>query len=295
MTNETGFDYQGYCIRPPSEAQSILLQATLGCSHNKCAFCSAYKGKRFAIKDRAIWEKDLQFAEKYCQWQNRLFVMDGDALIMPMHHWEWLLTNIRRRLPWVERVSAYGNAKGAAKKSDAELARLRELGLSMIYYGVESGSPEVLRRINKGADPEKLIAQGRRLRQAGMTLSITVIVGLAGPEGGMEHARATGQLLTAIDPEFVGALTLMLEAGTPLAEQARRGEFTVPDPASMLAELGVMLAHTDLSNGMFTANHASNYLPIRANLPQDKEKTMDLILRAWEGKVNLRPEWMRAL
>jgi radical SAM superfamily enzyme YgiQ (UPF0313 family) len=295
IATKAGLDYQGFCIRPPSEAGSILLQATLGCSHNQCSFCSAYKGKRFAIKDQAIWEKDLQFAEKHCQWQNRLFVMDGDALIMPMRHWEWLLTNIRQRLPWVERVSAYANAKGAAKKSDAELARLRELGLSMIYYGVESGHPEVLRRIHKGADPEKLLVQGRRLRQAGMALSITVIVGLAGPEDSMEHAKATGQLLTAIDPEFVGALTLMLEPGTPLAEQAKRGEFILPDQASLLAELGVMLAHTDLSKGMFTANHASNYLPIRAQLPEDKEKTMELIHKAWEGKVKLRPEWMRAL
>jgi radical SAM superfamily enzyme YgiQ (UPF0313 family) len=290
-----GLDHQGYCIRPPSEAYSILLQATLGCSHNKCTFCDAYKGKRFAIKDRAIWERDLDFAAKYCRRQNRLFVMDGDALIMPMRHWEWLLENIRDRLPWVERVSTYANAKNVALKTDEELRRLRELGLSMAYYGVESGHPEVLKNVRKGADPEKLYTQARRLKDAGFTLSVTVIVGLAGKEGGLEHAKATGELLSRIDPDYVGALTLMLPEITPLARDARNGDFILPEQMELLAELGVMFSHTQLSGGMFTANHASNYLPIRAHLPRDKEKTMALIRNALEGKIALREEWMRAL
>ena len=289
-----GLDHQGYCIRPPSEAYSILLQATLGCSHNKCTFCEAFKDKRFAIKDRAIWEKDLQFAEKYCRHQDRIFVMDGDAFIMPMKHWEWLLTNIAERLPWVERVSTYANAKGVAMKSDADLKRLRELGLSLVYYGVESGHPEVLKKVKKGADPEKLIAQAKRLKEAGIALSITVIVGLAGREGSLEHAEATGKLLSEIDPEYVGALTLMLPPGTPIYDDARSGKYELPDQISLLAELGVLFANTRLSDGMFTSNHASNYLPIRAHLPQDREKTLALIKKALEGKINLRPEWMRA-
>lgn len=289
-----GLDHQGYCIRPPSEAYSILLQATLGCSHNKCTFCEAFKDKPFAIKDQAIWERDLQYAEKYCKHQNRMFIMDGDAFIMPMKRWEWLLSNIQQRLPWLERVSTYANAKGVAMKSDEDLLRLRELGLSMVYYGVESGHPEVLKKVKKGADPERLIEQARRLKKAGIALSITVIVGLAGKEGSLEHAKATGELLTAIDPEYVGALTLMLPPGTPIYDDARKGDYQLPDQIELLAELGVLFAHTELSNGMFTANHASNYLPIRAQLPQDREKVMGLIKKALEGKVNLRPEWMRA-
>ncbi len=294
MFTREGLDHQGYCIRPPSEAYSILLQATLGCSHNKCTFCEAFKDKRFAIKDRAIWEKDLKYAEKHCRHQNRLFVMDGDAFIMPMRHWEWLLTNIKERLPWLERVSTYANAKGVAMKSDADLKRLRELGLSMVYYGVESGHAEVLKKVKKGADPEKLITQAKRLKEAGIALSITVIVGLAGREGSLEHAIATGELLTKIDPEYVGALTLMLPPGTPIYDEARQGSYQLPDQLELLAELGVLFANTHLSNGMFTANHASNYLPIRAQLPADREKVMALIKKALEGKVNLRPEWMRA-
>lgn len=290
-----GLDHQGYCIRPPSEAYSILIQATLGCSHNKCTFCQAFKAKRFAIKDREIWNRDLDFAARHCRGQDRVFVMDGDALIMPMRHWEWLLTNIKERLPWVTRVATYANAKSVASKTDGELRKLRELGLSMAYYGVESGHPDVLANVRKGADPEKLHTQARRLKDAGFTLSVTVIVGLAGREGSLEHAKATGALLSRIDPDYIGALTLMLPDITPLAQAAKNGEFDPPGQMELLAELGVMFSHTNLSQGMFTANHASNYLPIRARLPRDKERTMSLIRSALQGEVALREEWMRAL
>lgn len=290
-----GLDHQGYCIRPPSEAYSILLQATLGCSHNKCTFCDSFKTKRFAIKDRGIWEKDLAFASKNCRRQNRVFIMDGDAFVMPMKHWEWLLGNIAEKLPWVERVGTYANAKGVALKSDEDLTRLRELGLSMIYYGVESGHPEVLKRVRKGADPEKLRLQARRLKDAGFTLSVTVIVGLAGREDSLEHAKATGELLSRIDPDYVGALTLMLPPGAPISGTVRNGELLLQNQMEMLAELGVMLSHTNLTKGMFTANHASNYLPVRAHLPEDKETVIALIRNALEGKIALREEWMRAL
>lgn len=290
-----GLDHQGYCIRPPSEAYSILIQATLGCSHNKCTFCEAYKNKRFAIKDREIWDRDLAFAAKYCRRQDRVFIMDGDALIMPMRHWEWLLPNIKERLPWVKRVATYANAKSVASKSDEDLRKLHEMGLSMAYYGVESGHPDVLVKIRKGADPEKLYTQARRLIDNGFTVSATVIVGLAGKDKGIGHAVATGELLTRIDPHYVGALTLMLPHITPLYKEAMAGEFVLPSQMELLAELGVMFSHTDLTSGMFTANHASNYLPIKAYLPEEKEKTMALIRRAIEGNVSLRPEWMRAL
>ncbi len=290
-----GFDYVGQCIRPPSEADSILIQATLGCSHHKCSFCGTYRDKRFAIKDQAILDSDLRFAQKYCRRQNRLFVMDGDALIMPMDRWEWLLTEIRARLPWVRRVGAYANAKAVSLKSDADLARLKDLGLGILYYGVESGHPQVLAEISKGSTPQKLITQGRRVKAAGIRLSVTVLLGIGGAEMGQEHARATGELLSAMDPDFVGALTLMLLDNTPLGQKALRGEFSLPDTYGMLAELRQMIAHTHLSNGLFYANHASNYLPIKARLPQDRERTLALIDAALEGQVGLRPEWMRAL
>ena len=290
-----GFHYEGYCIRPPSEAYSILIQATLGCSHNKCTFCGTFNGKRFTIKDRSILEQDLIFAQKNCRRQNRLFVMDGDSLIMPMREWEWLLGQVKERLPWIERVGCYGNAKGISLKSDEELARLKELGLGIIYYGVESGHPRVLKDICKGSTPEKLIAQGRRVKEAGIKLSVTVLLGIGGEELSHEHAIATGELLSAMDPDYVGALTLMLLPDTPMGQAAKRGEFHLPKAGQMLFELREMMAHTELSDGLFFANHASNYVPVKAHLPQDKQKALALLDKALGGKVRMKPEWMRAL
>lgn len=291
----TGFHYVGNLIRPPSEADSILIQATVGCSHNKCSFCCTYRDKRFAIKDQALLDSDLRFAEKYCRRQDRVFIMDGDALIMPMPRWEWLLGEIQRRLPWVRRVGAYANAKGVSLKSDADLARLKELGLGIVYYGVESGDADVLKAVRKGSSPEKLIAQGKRLKAAGIKLSVTVLVGLGGEEGSLRHAQATGALLSEMDPDFVGALTLMPIPGTPLGDEVQAGRFHPPDKLGMLRELREMIASTHLSGGLFYANHASNYLPIRARLPQDRERTLALIDAAVGGKVGLKPEWLRAL
>ncbi len=291
----TGFDYVGNCIRPPSEADSILLQATLGCSHNKCTFCGTYSDKRFAIKDRSILENDLRFAQKYCQRQRRVFVMDGDALIMPMRHWEWLLSEIRQKLPWVNRVGAYANSKAVALKSDEELKRLKEMGLSILYYGLETGHPQILKDICKGGGPAKHIKQGQRVKAAGIKLSVTVLLGIGGTERSLEHARETGRVLSGMDPDYVGALTLMLLPGTPLGEAYERGQFQLPDARGMLMELREMIAHTDLSGGLFYANHASNYLPIKARLPQDKESSLALIDSALNGQVGLKPEWMRAL
>lgn len=221
--------------------------------------------------------------------------MDGDALIMPMKHWEWLLSQIRDRMPWVERVSTYGNSKGVAKKSDEDLLKLSQMGLKMVYYGVESGDDEVLNNIVKGGDQLKLIEQGKRLKKAGMKISVTVLLGIGGQERSPEHAKETGKLLTAMDPDYVGALTLMLLPGTPLYKKHQQGQFQLPDAQGMLTELREMIYHTNLTNGRFHANHASNYLPIKALFPQDKEKTLALLDSSLEGKVALRPEWLRAL
>ena len=290
-----GFHYVGNLIRPPSEAFSILIQATVGCSHNKCSFCGTYKGERFTIKPQEILESDLRFAEKHCRNQDRVFIMDGDALIMPMKRWEWLLTQIKKRLPWVKRVGAYANSKAVALKTDQELARLRELGLGILYYGLESGHPQVLEMIYKGATPEKHILQGQRVKKAGIKLSVTVLVGIGGRELSLAHARATGQVLSQMDPDYVGALTLIVLPGTPLGQLQASGKFSLPDSMEMLAELREMIAATELSKGLFFANHASNYVPIKARLPEGKQRALDLLDSALQGQVGLKPEWMRAL
>lgn len=287
--------YEGNIIRPPSEAQSILLQVTVGCSHNKCTFCGAYKGERFKIKSDDVIMADIAFAARHGRRQHRLFICDGDALIVPQPRLVKILTEIRRQLPWIERVGIYANTKGLAMKTPEQLAELRALGLGIAYMGLESGDDETLRAVRKGADSRRMIEMGRKARAAGIRLSITVLLGLAGIERAQVHAEATGRVLSAIDPEFVGALSLMLIPGTPLYEEAGRERFAMPDPMGLLAELRTMIAATDLSDGLFHANHASNYLPIRARLPGEKARTLARIDDALAGRIPLKPEYLRAL
>ncbi|MCD6306717.1 MAG: B12-binding domain-containing radical SAM protein [Deltaproteobacteria bacterium] len=287
--------YEGNCIRPPSEAYSILLQVTVGCSHNKCTFCGTYKDKRFRIKDNRTILGDILFASKYMKRQDRVFLMDGDALIIPQKRLLWILDQIREHLPWVRRVGAYANAKSIRMKTLEQLKELRGNGLGILYLGVETGDDALLKQIRKGTTAENLIAMGRKVREAGIKLSVTVLLGIAGRERSLEHARATGQLLTRMDPNYVGALTVMLIPGTPLYEDYVNGKFELLAEAELLRELKEMIAHTDLSRGLFFSNHASNYLPIKARLPNGKQEALDQIDRALRGEIGLRPEWMRAL
>jgi radical SAM superfamily enzyme YgiQ (UPF0313 family) len=295
VVESEGMHYEGYCIRPPSEAYSILLQVTLGCSHNKCTFCGSYKDKRFTIKDDEIILSDILFASKYMKRQDRVFLMDGDALIIPQKRLMWILDRIKEHLPWVRRVGAYGNTKGIKMKSLEQLIELKENGLGILYLGVETGDEELRRKINKGSTAQTCIEMGRKVKDAGIKLSVTVLLGIAGREGSLAHARATGELLSAMDPNYVGALTVMLIPGTPLYEEHRKGEFQRPDEKELLQELREMIAHTNLSRGLFFSNHASNYLPVKAKLPKGKQEALDLIDAALKGDVGLRPEWMRAL
>ncbi len=288
-------DYQGNIFRPPSEANSILLQVTTGCSHNRCTFCGMYRQARFTVKEETTVLADIDFAARHCRRQTRLFFCDGDALVLPQARLRTILSTIKEKLPWVTRVSTYANARNIRGKSPEELAELAQLGLRLAYLGLESGDDLTLQNIDKGADCAELIAMGRKLRTAGIKLSVTVLLGIAGRERSAVHARETGRALTAIDPEFVGALTLMLVPGTPLAAAAQRGEFHLLDAREMLAELGLMLAETELSRGSFHANHASNYLPIKARLPAGKAAALARIAEALEGGVALKPEFLRGL
>ncbi|OPX36174.1 MAG: radical SAM protein [Desulfobacteraceae bacterium 4484_190.2] len=287
--------YEGNCIRPPSEAYSILLQVTVGCSHNKCTFCGTYTGKRFRIKEDRMILSDILFASKYMKRQDRVFLMDGDALIIPQKRLMWILDRIREHLPWVRRVGSYANAKSIKMKSPEELIQLKKNGLGILYLGVETGDAELLKEIRKGTSAENLINMGRKVRDAGIKLSVTVLLGIAGRQRSLEHARATGELLSAMDPNYVGALTVMLIPGTPLYDDFESGKFELPDERGFLLELREMIAHTNLSRGLFFSNHASNYLPVKARLPKGKQQALDQIDGALNGEIELRPEWTRAL
>jgi len=254
-----------------------------------------YKGSRFTIKDDRTIMADIDFAATHCKHQERLFLCDGDALIISQERLLTILSTIREKLPWVTRIGTYANSKSIKRKSPEQLRELRENGLQIAYMGLESGDDVTLQNIKKGADAARMIEMGKKIRASGIKLSITVLLGIGGKERSHIHARETGRVLTAIDPEYVGALSLMLTPGTPLFDAANKGEFILPSPTGMLEELAIMFANTELSNGYFHANHASNYLPIKAKLPKDKTATLKLIEKALKGKVSLKPEHLRGL
>lgn len=294
ISESEGMHYEGNCIRPPPEAFSILLQVTLGCSHNKCTFCGTYKDKRFGIKDDDIILGDILFAAKYMKNQDRVFLMDGDALIIPQKRLVWILDNIREHLPWVKGIGSYANTKSIRFKSFQELNDLRRKGLDRIYLGVETGDDEIRKEVNKGLSAQVCAEMGKKVKSAGMRLTVMVLLGIAGRERSLGHARATGELLSAMDPDHVAALTVIPIPGTPFWDQIERGELELPDEMGMLLEMREMLAYTTLRGGTFASNHASNYLSLNVLLPEGKQEALNLIDSALQGKIGLKPEWMRA-
>jgi radical SAM superfamily enzyme YgiQ (UPF0313 family) len=287
--------YEGIIIRPPSEADSILIQITTGCSHNKCTFCSTYKEKKFQIKRDSVIFEDIDFAAQYCKRQKRVFLCDGDALIIPIKRLVNIIKQIKKKLPWVTRIGLYANTKSLKMKTIEELKELKKLGVGILYMGLETGDDVTLKKINKGADSQKMIDMGRKAKAAGFKLSITVLIGIAGKERSLIHAKETGRVLSAIEPDYVGALSLMLIPDTLLYNEWENGNFTLINPSEMLLELREMIANTNISQGFFHANHASNYLPIRARLPEEKEAVLKILDDGIAGKVALKPEKFRAL
>ncbi len=290
-----GMHYEGTIIRPPSEADSIILQVTVGCSHNKCTFCGTYKGRRFRIKDQKVIDADIAYAADHLSFLRRVFLTDGDALILPQDRLVRILTRIREKMPSIQRVGLYGNAKSILRKSAEQLAELRELGLGIVYLGLESGDDEVLKSIRKGVAAKKIVEAGSRIREAGLKLSVTALLGIAGRERSLIHARATGEALSTMDPNYVGVLTLMLLPNTELWREVREQRFELPTQPELMLELREMLYHTNMTRGLFFSNHASNYLALRVKMPADREKALKVIDGALQGNVPLKPEWMRAL
>lgn len=288
-------NYEGNIIRPPSEAHSIILQVSVGCSHNKCTFCGAYKGVRFRIKDAATIDADIGFASQYCRGQKRVFLSDGDALIIPTARLVEIFAAIRQNLPWVNRISLYGNAKSILGKTAADLEELKALGLDRVYMGLESGHDPTLKNIRKGVTAEQMIAAAAMVRQAGLFLSVTVLLGIAGLAQSTLHARETGRVLTKMKPNQIAALTLMLLENTPLYHDACSGAFQLPEPDMLLDELTILVESIDLERVQFQANHASNYLPISGRLAKDKKGILASIDDGRNGRLPLKAECRRAL
>ena len=290
--------YEGNIYRPPSEAHSLLIQVTVSCSHNRCTFCNAYKGVKFRIKSREEILEDIIEAGQYSLHHpiKKIFLCDGDALIIPQKRLVEILEQIREHIRGVERVGVFGNVKSILRKSVDELKELKELGLGIVYLGVETGNDDLLQATHKGTTYEKTVEAGRRIKAAGINLSAMILLGIGGVEKSVPYALDTARILTDIDPDYVGALTLMVYPGTPLYDEYKAGRFVLPDTFDFLGELGVIISNSNFTNCFFTSNHASNYLPIRARMPQDKEMTLAMIQRVIReaDKKKLRPEYLRA-
>ncbi|MGD8277645.1 MAG: radical SAM protein [Gemmatimonadota bacterium] len=287
--------YEGKIYRPPSEARSWLLQATIGCSHNLCTYCDMYRDKRFRERELRRVLEDIRIAGETWPEQEKVFVMDGDALVMGTERWLTILEALDESFPRLRRVSCYATAGNILEKSDEELRELCGAGLELLYIGPESGDAETLRRIVKGATFEDHAMAARKAHAAGMKLSVILLLGAGGVERTEEHARESARLITEMDPEFLSALTLTVIPGTPLHRMVEKGRFELPPVPGLLRELRTMVAESRPTAALFRTNHASNYLPVQGELPRDCERIVDAIDAALRGEVPLRPEFFRGL
>jgi radical SAM superfamily enzyme YgiQ (UPF0313 family) len=288
--------YRQPLFRPPSEARSYILQASYGCSHNHCTYCAMYASKRFELRPLDEVLEDIALARRSLGPEvSKVFVADGDPLAMPMEHWEPILSALGERFPRLRRVSTYATAMNLLEKRPAELARLRQLGLSLLYIGPESGDDPTLKRIAKGATHEQHVLAAQRAHEAGMQLSAIFLLGCAGRARSVEHAEGSARLASAMDPAFLSALTVTVVPGTPLHRLEQRGDFELPDVMGLLRELRIFVAGCETRDAVFRTNHASNYLPLAGRLPQDRARILATLDQALEGRIPLRPEWARGL
>jgi radical SAM superfamily enzyme YgiQ (UPF0313 family) len=288
--------YEGPIFRPPSEAESLILQATVGCSWNHCTYCAMYRGKSYRVRPVDELIEEVRLAGRDCgPAVTRIFVCDGDALAMDLGHWEPLLVACRETFPRLRRVSAYATAMNVAAKSDGELSRLRELGLSLLYVGPETGDDVTFQRIAKGAGFAEHAAAAKRAHAAGMKLSAIFLLGVGGVDRSRQHAEGSARLITEMDPEFLSLLTLTIVPGTPTATLAERGRFELPSIEGTLQELRTIVAASNPTAAIFRTNHASNHLPLEGRLPRDRERIVATVDRAIAGAIPLRPEWTRGL
>ena len=289
--------YYGTVIRPPSEARSYILQVTYGCSHSQCTFCGTYLDKPFQVRPPEDVLQDIVLAGQVRPETRRVFLADGDALVLSTGRLVTILDWLAGAFPRLERVGIYTNARDLLKKSSADLALLQSKGLGIVYLGLESGDDQVLSQVCKGATAAEMVQAARKARPAGLRVSVIAILGIGGPELSARHAQATGETVSAMDPDYFSMLTLMLVPDTPLYRQWEAGTFQLLDPEAMLFELRQVIHRLDgLTNCLFRTNHASNYLPLAGTLPQDKARLLamlDAVLA--KGSAGLRPEVWRAL
>ncbi|NND27770.1 MAG: radical SAM protein [Myxococcales bacterium] len=288
--------YEGQIYRPPSEADAYILQATVGCSWNHCTYCDMYRSKTFRVRDLHETLAHIEEAgQSFGRNVSKVFVADGDALVLDLEHWRAILAACREAFPRLKRVSAYATTMNVNAKRPEELRRLRELGLSLLYMGPETGDDPTFKRIAKGSNFEEHVEAARRAHEAGMKISAIFLLGAGGTERSKEHAAGSAKLITEMDPEFVSALTLTVIPGTPIAKMQAQGKFTLPSVTGLLEELRTIVAESSPTDAVFRTNHASNYLPLAGRLPVDRERIVAVLDKALAGGIALRPESARGL
>jgi radical SAM superfamily enzyme YgiQ (UPF0313 family) len=287
--------YVGSVYRPPSEADSYLLQVTIGCSHNECTYCAMYIEKKFSARPQADVLADVAEAGRRFPGTRRVFLLDGDAMTLSTARLVPVLEALNAAFPRLQRVGSYVNAVSVLSKSDADLARLRDLKLTIGYLGLETGDPVTAARIVKGATVDEEVEAVRRAQAAGIKMSVMVLLGVGGTARTKEHATATAEALTRMDPRFVSCLCVTPVPGTPMADEVARGDLVLPTPQGTLDELRTIVEESRLTGAVFRSNHASNWLPLAGRLPADRERLLEAIDAAKRGDVPLVPEEWRGL
>lgn len=288
-------NYEGTVYRPPSEAYSLIAQVTIGCAHNKCSFCSMYKDKKFKIKNLGEVYEDLYEARKLYKSVKRIFLADGDAFVLSFDQLKDILNKIKELFPECERVSSYAAPKDILRKSEEEITALKEFGLKMLYMGIESGSDSILKDINKGVTSSDIIEAGKKAKDSGMKLSVTLISGIGGKDKLLENAIESAKVINAVEPDYLGTLTLMIEPNTPMHKAVKSGKFQILNPDEAMFEMRELIKNINVKNCIFRSNHASNYMPIGGTLSKDKEKLIKLIDDVLDGKFEYKPEGFRRL
>lgn len=286
--------YKGKVYRPPSEAYSLIIQVTYGCSHNRCAFCDMYDDKHFSMRPMEEIREDFELARRVYRRVERVFLADGDALMRKTDDLVQILGLVYGLFPECQRVTCYASPTSLQIKSEEELRLLREKGLKMVYMGLESGCDAVLERMDKGHTAAQIIAAGQKARRSGLQLSVTAISGLGSRELWREHAVETAQAFNAMNPEYIGLLTLMVEPGTPLEKWVCEGSFYVLKPVEVMQEMELFLQHIDSPGSVFRMNHASNYLTLKGTLNQDRERLLQQVRQGLAGR-GLKDEFLRGL
>lgn len=302
-------------IRPPSEWKSYFLPLTSGCSNNTCTFCGYY-GSKLQIRDVDDIKSEIDAVALFTRsgiqipdvskvvyavaqgWDGkRIFLQDGDALVYPFPKLREVLQYLNEKLPGVERIGTYATPQDILRRNSDELKELRQLKLGIFYTGLETGDDELLQKIGKGVSSDQIVEAGKKVKEAGISFSVTIILGLGGIEGSKKHVLETAKILTELDPDYVGALTLTLVPCTPLYEQWERNEFHPLSPFQSLEELRLIIENSNFTDCFFSSMHASNYLSVRGKLPQDRERILrelEVVLAARDPSL-LRPEFLRGL